>query len=72
MGQGYLTVMLAGALNTYCKLLQLTGNEQNIVKYKNRISDKGRVNRYLWDEEKQLYVDGLYDEKAVGAGRWLP
>lgn len=74
MGQGYLTAMLAGALDNGIRILRLTeGNGTAIRRYrKYRERIVRAVNELLWKEEKGLFVDGLYDAGAVSRSRWLP
>lgn len=88
MGQGYLTAMFAGALDTACRLISLINEFGERTKvylddhetlnllsehYRQKAGEvKAAVNRLLWDKEAQLYIDGLFDENAAGNGKWLP
>ena len=74
MGQGYLTAMFAGALEQAVKMLRISnGSKEKICRYeKLRQRIIKDINRVLWDEEKQLYTDGLFDPKAIETSKWLP
>lgn len=73
MGQGYLTMMLAGALKTACRILSGkldSCSETRYQEYARRITQS--LQEKLWREERGLFVDGLYDSQACEDSRWLP
>lgn len=73
MGQGYMTVLLAGAIKTAHKIFQWGGTAGRCKEYmKLHDAIAGSVNHLLWNEEKGLYRDGLYDARATEASRWMP
>ena len=74
MGQGYMSVLLVGALECSKNLLELVaGYEEKNCYYQNKKNEiKVAINKLLWKDEKQLYVDGLFDAKEKKATKWLP
>lgn len=73
MGQGYLTAMYVGALDNVCKLLELNGHKSRTEQYRKKIEQVSEaINRLLWNKEKGLYMDGLFDETAVNSVKWMP
>lgn len=74
MGQGYLTAMFAGALERAVSILHLLGGREEKINGYERLRRQvaESIHRELWDEEKQLYVDGLYDPEARESTRWMP
>ena len=54
-------------------LRMLGGRKQKINRYEAlRRQVVESIRRELWDDEKQLYMDGLYDPAARESTRWLP
>ena len=55
-------------------LLELVaGYEEKNCYYQNKKNEiKVAINKLLWKDEKQLYVDGLFDAKEKKATKWLP
>ncbi len=73
MGQGYMTAMFAGALDSACNIFELYGDVEYIAEYR-RLGNEIRcaVRCKLWDEKKELYVDGIYDKNANQSTEWFP
>lgn len=73
MGQGYLTAMFAGALHYVCRIFELSDDSGKIKEYLELGEEVRRaVRENLWDEDRGLYMDGLYDKNANQSSEWLP
>ena len=60
-----------GALMTAVKILEINGDEVYADKYNNRAKKlKAAFNTYFYDNEKQLYFDGLNENYK--SDKWLP
>lgn len=73
MGQGYMTAMYANALDYAAMIFDIIEDHGTADKF--RVwskTTKEAVHSQLWDEHKNMYIDGLYDQNAVFSTRWLP
>ncbi|MFZ1290082.1 MAG: alpha-L-rhamnosidase C-terminal domain-containing protein [Melioribacteraceae bacterium] len=73
IGTGYLTAFYYKSLIESAKLNELLGNslekEQNLILAE---KIKSAINKYLWDEKKELYKDGIPFLSKVKKHYWLP
>lgn len=73
MGQGYMTAMFANALDNAAMIYDLTDEYDYAQKLRSLSKDiKKAVHSQLWDKQKRLYIDGLYDKDAISSTKWLP
>ena len=66
MGQGYMTAMYANALDYAAMIFDIIEDHGTADKF--RVwskTTKEAVHSQLWDEHKNMYIDGLYDQNAV-------
>ena len=71
LGQAAMNAFYYGALTTAARILKINGNEVYADKYKRRAEKlKSAFNTYFYDNEKQLYFDGLNEDYKPD--KWLP
>ena len=73
-GTGIYVSFACGSSRCSKNLLELVaGYEEKNCYYQNKRTEiKVAINKLLWKDEKQLYVDRLFDAKRKESNKWLP